>query len=158
MFPSSLRAKRFAAFGANGSPSFVPPLSELNSSWLTLPSELAGPDVAEVVIQRFRWLMAGRIRHVMVVAPMDNPFVAQAATAWKGEGMIFGGVLPNLMGTDAMCYQGVRDVDLRPDQIRVIEPLAVKIRDRALEDWRFARDIDLVEPTFDGIAAISATL
>jgi len=118
----------------------------------------AGPDVAELVSQRFRWLMAGRIRHVMVIAPIDNPFVARAATAWKGEGMIFGGVMPNLMGADAVLYQGVREVDLRPNDIQVIDPLSVRIRNRAIEDWRFTRDMALAENEFDGIAEPSAVL
>ncbi len=118
----------------------------------------AGPDVAELVIQRYRWLMAGRIQHVLILAPLDNPFVAKAVTAWKGEGMIFGGVLPHLMGADAAVYQGVREVDLRPDAIQVIDPLSVKLRSRAIEDWRFSRDMERPPPDFRGIAEPGSVL
>lgn len=118
----------------------------------------AGPDVADLVIQRYRWLMAGRIRHVLLLAPLDNPFVARAVTAWKGEGMIFGGVLPHLMGSDAVVYQGVREVDLRPAEIQVIDPLSVKLRNRAIEDWRFTRDMEHPDTEFEGIAEPGAVL
>jgi hypothetical protein len=98
----------------------------------------AGPDVEELVTHRFRWLMGGRIRHVLVIAPLDNPFVARAATAWKGE--------------------GGRELDLHPGEIQVIDPLSSMLRNRALEDWRFARDIGIAPTGFDGLATPGAVL
>lgn len=113
----------------------------------------AGPDVERRVVERFRWLMGGQIRHVTLNAPLDNPFVARAVAAWKGEGMIFGGVLPNLRGVDVLVLQGLRQVDLRPEKIQLIDPLSARLRDRAVADWWAARDMEPASTRWRGTAS-----
>ncbi len=101
----------------------------------------AGPDLTERVLERFQWLLGGRIRHVTIEAPLSSPFTARAVRTWKGHGMIFGGLLPGHERGDVAVFQGLRDQDLDPALVRVVDPLAGKLRDRVLGDWQAARDL-----------------
>ncbi len=118
----------------------------------------AGPDVEQVVLQRYRWLMAGRIRHVTLMAPLSSAFTARAVSAWKGEGMIFGGVLPALHAGDCLLLQGLRLMTVDERYIEVIDPLGAAIKERCVEDWQFARDLPEPEVDFGGYASPSLTL
>lgn len=101
----------------------------------------SGPDVEERVLERFRWLMGGQIRHVTVHAPLDTPFTAAATLAWKGHGMVLGGVLPGHDGADVVVFQGVSDVHVDLEELRVLDPIAAQLRDRVLCDWKRSRDM-----------------
>ena len=101
----------------------------------------AGPDLEDRVLERFRWLMGGHIRHVTVHAPLDTPFAAQAGLSWKGHGMVLGGILPGHGGADVAVFQGLRDLHLDLSELRVLDPVADQLRDRVLADWRRSRDI-----------------
>jgi hypothetical protein len=101
----------------------------------------AGPDLTERVLERFQWLLGGRIRHVTVEAPLSSPFTARAVRTWKGHGMVFGGVVPGHERGDVAVFQGLRDQDLDPSAVRVVDPLAGKLRQRVLDDWMAARDL-----------------
>ncbi|HJN73853.1 MAG TPA: hypothetical protein QGF58_07975 [Myxococcota bacterium] len=101
----------------------------------------AGPDLEERVLERFRWLMGGHIRHVTVHSPLETPFTAAATLAWKGHGMVLGGILPGHAGADVAVFQGIRDLHVDLDDLRVLDPFAALLRDRVLADWRRGRDI-----------------
>jgi GNAT superfamily N-acetyltransferase len=95
----------------------------------------AGPDVEERVTRSFNWLMAGHIRHVTVLAPLDSPHTARAVPSWKGHGCVFGGVLPSMGTGDVLMLQGIRLSRIDPDAIRVADPLGTSIRERCVDDW-----------------------
>lgn len=119
----------------------------------------AGPDIEEVVLQRYRWLMAGRIRHVTLMAPLSSPFTARAVAAWKGEGMLFGGILPALhTHGDVLMLQGLRLMQVDERYIEVIDPVGAAIKERCIEDWTFARDLPEPKVDFGGYASPSLTL
>jgi GNAT superfamily N-acetyltransferase len=106
----------------------------------------AGPDVETEVLACFRWLAAGRLRHVTVVSPLGSPFTARAVDGWKRAGMVFGGVLPCLTGCDVAVYQGVYQDRVCEDDIVVLDELSRRIRARALEDHACANSLPLPSP------------
>lgn len=101
----------------------------------------AGPDLGERVLERYEWLMGGRIRHVTVHSPLDSPFTADAATAWKGHGMGFAGMIPGHDRGDVAVFQGVSEAHLDLDRVRVVDPLSAALRERVIADWQRSRDI-----------------
>lgn len=102
----------------------------------------AGPDLEERVLERAEWLLGGRIRHVSISVPLSSPYTPDALTGWKGHGLCFAGVLPGYAADgDALILQGIRDVDLLPSRMRILDPLACELRDRALSDWELSRDL-----------------
>ena len=102
----------------------------------------AGPDIEDRVLERVRWLLGGRIRHVSVTVPLASPFVPQAVTAWKAHGLMFSGVLPGTTSTgDALMLQALRDVDIYPDELKLLEPLSRDLCDRAMQDFQGSRDL-----------------
>ncbi len=105
----------------------------------------AGPDVEERVRDCFNWLMAGHVRHVTLLAPMDSPHTAQAIAAWKAYGFIFGGILPAMGTGDLVVMQGIRLSRIDPDAIRVADPLGTSIRERCIDDWYRVKDMAVPE-------------
>lgn len=101
----------------------------------------AGPDLHDQVLERYRWLMGGQIRHVTLHSPMDTPFTAQAALSWKGHGMALAGVLPGHGRGDVAVFQGIAESHLDRGAIRVVDPLSAMLRERVLADWQRARDL-----------------
>ena len=102
----------------------------------------AGPDLAERVLERFKWLMGGQIRHVTVHSPMDTPLTADAAMAWKGHGMALAGILPGHAGGDVAVFQGVSEAHLDLDAVRVVDPVSALLRERVVQDWQRTRDLN----------------
>ncbi len=108
----------------------------------------AGPDVEDRVVDCFNWLMAGHIRHVTILAPLDSPHTARAISTWKAHGCVFGGVLPAMGTGDVVVLQGIRLSQIDPDAIRVADPLGTAIRERCVDDWYRVQDLAL--PVLDG--------
>lgn len=106
----------------------------------------AGPDLAEEVIDRFRWLQKGRLRHVTVIAPLNSPHTARAVPELKRRGLVLAGVLPNLGTGDMVVYQGVFQQELDSGHILTCEDLGRSLRDHAMRDWRHARTLPAQEP------------
>ena len=102
----------------------------------------AGPDIEDRVLERVRWLLGGRIRHVSVTVPLASPFVPDAVTAWKAHGLVFSGVLPGIASSgDALMLQGLRDVEIHPSELKLLDPLSRQLCDRAMQDFEGARDL-----------------
>ena len=102
----------------------------------------AGPDVEERVLERVKWLLGGRIRHVSVSVPLSSPYIPGAVAAWKGHGLCFSGILPGVTPTgDALMLQGIRDIEIYPEQLKLLDPLSQQLRDRAMMDFEGSRDI-----------------
>lgn len=101
----------------------------------------AGPDLQERVLERFEWMLGGHIRHVTVHAPLSSPHTARAVEAWKGHGMLFGGLLPGMDGGEVAVYQGVRDAAVRAEDIKVLDPFAARLKQRVLDDYWGAQDL-----------------
>lgn len=108
----------------------------------------AGPDVEGRVVDCFNWLMAGHVRHVTLLAPLDSPHTARAFPAWKAHGCMFGGVLPSMGTGDVLVLQGIRISRIDPDAIRVADPLGTAIRERCVDDWYRVQDLAL--PVMNG--------
>ncbi len=107
----------------------------------------SGPDVEDRVMDCFNWLMAGHIRHVTLLAPLDSPHTARAMPAWKAHGAMFGGILPAMGMGDVVVMQGIRLSRIDPDSIRVADPLGTAIRERCVDDWYRVQDLAL--PTME---------
>ncbi len=102
----------------------------------------AGRDLRERVLERVDWLLGGRIRHVSVSIPLASPFTPAAMTEWKGHGLCFAGVLPGYAEDgDVVVLQGLRDVDLQPAEMRLLDPLAKTLLGRAIGDWEQSRNM-----------------
>ena len=55
---------------------------------------------------------------------------------------IIGGVLPGTTSSgDALVLQGLRDVDIHPDEIKLLDPLSRDLCDRAMQDFEGSRDL-----------------
>lgn len=106
----------------------------------------AGRDIQERVLERYRWLAAGRLQHITVLSPLNSPCTALAASAWKQAGMVLGGVMPCMAETDLAVYQGVYQANVEKHHIQAEDPLAIAIRDRAVEDWERSRAIPIPTP------------
>jgi len=102
----------------------------------------AGPDLKDRVLERVQWLLGGRIRHVSVSVPLASPFTPGAMAEWKGHGLCFSGVLPGYGSDgDVVVLQGLRDVDLQPAEMRLLDPLAKTLLSRSISDWEQSRDM-----------------
>jgi GNAT superfamily N-acetyltransferase len=103
----------------------------------------SGPDVEERVVDCFNWLMAGHVRHVTLLAPLDSPHTAMAFPGWKAHGCMFGGIMPSMGTGDVVVLQGIRLSRIDPDSIRVADPLGTAIRERCVDDWYRVQDLAL---------------
>lgn len=100
-----------------------------------------GPDLSRRVLEQVEWMLGGNIRHVAVYSPMTSPFTARALVDLKGHGLCFGGMIPGMDGHDLMVLQGLRELDIREEEIQVLDPLGKRLKDRALADWRQTRGL-----------------
>ena len=97
-----------------------------------------GGDVAEAVIDKVRWMVGGHIEHVTALLPMDDPSVAAAVPALQDDGMFFGGVIPNLEGTDTLVLEWVRAPTLDVSRLEVIGDEAGRLKDYVVDGWSTA--------------------
>ncbi len=101
----------------------------------------AGPDVGPRVLEAWASLAAGRLHHVTVLAPLGSPHTAAAVAAWKASGLLFGGLLPETLGDDQLVLQGIHQSRVETRHLAVVDPLARRLLERAISDWRLARDV-----------------
>jgi hypothetical protein len=101
----------------------------------------AGPDVEGRVLDHARWMLGGRLRHLEVQVPLDNGHAAQAMAAWRGHGMVLGGLMPDHCGRDMLVMQGLQDLDIRPESMVQLSPVGRMLQARVLRQWRGAREL-----------------
>lgn len=100
----------------------------------------AGPDLAREVLERVDWFIGGHMEHVTVLLPLASPGAAAAVPELEAGGLFFGGVIPDLEGTDTMVLERVESPQASAEDIHVVGPDAEALRDRVLEGWRQSRE------------------
>lgn len=101
----------------------------------------AGPDVQGRVLDHARWMLGGRLRHLEVLVPLDNGNAARAMPAWRGHGMVLGGLMPDHCGRDMLVLQGLQDLDVRPESMVQLSPIGRTLEARVMRQWRGAREL-----------------